>query len=125
MPISLKRMVVIADSSKEVDVLGKFPLPVEVNPFGIDLTRQCIQDSLEILGMKDIDVILRHQDGGAPLLTDGGHHIFDLHCGTIGDVDGLASLLDQVPGVVEHGLFIGLADLIIIGETDTIRTLQR
>lgn len=117
-------MVVITDASKEVEKLGAFPLPVEVNPFGLELTRRRILDTLEMLEMNNIDAVLRLDGAGAPLITDGGHHILDLHCKVIEDADTLAAVLDQIPGVVEHGLFIEIADAVIIGTDSGARTIS-
>ncbi|MBB36319.1 MAG: ribose 5-phosphate isomerase A [Hirschia sp.] len=120
-----ERMVVITDASKQVETLGAFPLPVEVNPFGMALTRKRISHALEMLGMKDISIKQRANGDGSALFTDGGHHIYDLHCGQILDVASLATMLDQIPGVVEHGLFVGLADAVIIGNETGTQTLIR
>ena len=119
------RMVVITDASKQVETLGAFPLPVEVNAFGMALTEKRIQSALEILEMKDIEVAPRINSEGSLLITDGGHHILDLQCGRIQDVESLATMLDQIPGVVEHGLFVGLADAVIIGDETGAHTLSR
>ena len=119
------RMVVIADATKAVEQLGKFPLPVEVNPFGLQLTRKRISDELTLAGMNDIDIVLRMQADGAPLITDGGHHILDVHCKAIPDADWLDQLLNRIPGVVEHGLFVSLADAVIVGTDTGARMLSR
>lgn len=118
-------MVVITDASKQVDELGAFPLPVEVNPFGMALTKARIEETLEILGMNGIHVNVRENSEGAPLLTDGGHHILDLHCKVIPDPDMLGAVLDQIPGVVEHGLFLDIADAVIIGTEAGTETIVR
>lgn len=118
------RMVVIADASKEVGVLGKFPLPIEVNPFAAELTRREIHAAVEEMEMGDTPSSWR-MAGGERLLTDGGHFILDLQCGAILDPDTLAAVLDMVPGVVEHGLFIDLAETVIIGEETGVRVLRR
>lgn len=101
------RMIVIADSSKCVETLGKFPLPIEVVPFGLGATRIVIGKVFADLGLSG-DLRMR---GGAehPFVTDGGHYILDAHLGAIPDPQALAAALVAVPGVVEHGLFIGLA----------------
>ncbi len=118
-------MVVITDKSKQVDRLGAFPLPVEVNPFGLELTKARIRETLEVLGLKGVEVALRHNKESQPLITDGGHHILDLHCKAIADADMLAAVLDQIPGVVEHGLFIDIADAVIVGTEDGAFTVAR
>lgn len=119
------RMVVIADASKQVNKLGKFPLPVEVNPFGIELTRRRIAEILSMLEVDGDKMELRQNSDGKPLITDGGHHIFDLHCKVINDPDTLGACLDQIPGVVEHGLFLDMADAVIIGEDNGARLIER
>lgn len=115
------RMVVIADAGKEVARLGKFPLPVEVNPFAAELTRRRIHDRLEIAGLGGVASSWRMATGEALLRTDGGHLILDIACVAIPDAPLLASLLDDLPGVVEHGLFIGYADEVLVGEAGGVR----
>ena len=106
-----KRMIVIADASKEVAVLGRFPLPVEVNRFGLAVTHAAIVREAASCGCEGA-VALR-QAGGADYLTDGGHLILDCHFGKIHDPEALAERLNAIPGVVEHGLFIGIASAVI------------
>lgn len=109
-------MVVIADPTKLVDRLGAFPLPVEVTPFGYTITAKKVYDALLASGVVRPQIDLRKVPGGHDLLvTDGGNHILDCHCGQILDAPQLAARLSAVPGVVEHGLFIGLARTIIVG----------
>ncbi len=108
-------MVVIADPSKQVDRLGKFPLPVEVTPFGYTITAKKVYDALVASGIERPRVELRAQPGGRLVTTDGGNHILDCHCGRIPDAEALAARLSSLPGVVEHGLFIGIARTVIIG----------
>lgn len=115
------RMVVIADASKEVKQLGRFPLPVEVNPFAADLTRREVLAHLDLVGLGGIEATWRMATAEAMLRTDGGHLILDLKCGAIPDPETLAAVLDKIPGVVEHGLFIGVADMVIVGEADGAR----
>ncbi|WP_341482605.1 ribose-5-phosphate isomerase RpiA [Microvirga solisilvae] len=103
-----RRMIVIADSSKRVAKLGKFPLPIEVVPFGLTATERAIAKLLESLGTAG-ELRLRRAKDGAPYVTDGGHFILDAHLGRIDKPNVLASTLNNIPGVVEHGLFIGLA----------------
>ncbi len=107
------RMIVITDASKRVDVLGKFPLPVEVTQFGIDLTRQKIAEALRTTNCASDEIALRVKDG-APVVTDGGHYILDCRCQKIADADALAVELSRIPGVMEHGLFIGMAEAVIV-----------
>ncbi len=109
-------MVVIADPSKQVERLGAFPLPVEVTPFGYTITAKVVYDVLCAAGIDRPRVELRKQAGSIDLLvTDGGNYILDCHCERIPDAEALAARLSNVPGVVEHGLFIGIARTVIIG----------
>ena len=103
-----RRMVVIADISKRVETLGRFPLPIEVVPFGLGATRRAVERVLRQHGIAG-EVRLRRTAAGDPLVTDGGHYILDAQCGRIDGPEALAAGLNAVPGVVEHGLFIGLA----------------
>lgn len=118
-----RRMIVITDASKRVDVLGKFPLPVEVTQFGIDLTRQKIAAALQASKCASDEIALRMKDG-APLVTDGGHYILDCRCQKIPDADGLARALSQIPGVMEHGLFIGMAEAVIVAGADGAQVIK-
>lgn len=108
-------LVIIADPSKQVERLGAFPLPVEVTPFGFTITAKQVFDELCASGIDKPRVVLRAQADGAPLVTDGGNHILDCHCGRIPDVDATAARLSSIPGVVEHGLFLAMARTVIIG----------
>jgi ribose 5-phosphate isomerase A len=105
------RMLVIADASKRVDRLGRFPLPIEVVPFGLAATRRAILDVLVREGHRDADrsLRLRTAANGEPFITDGGHLIIDAALTRIAAAPRLAQALNAVPGVVETGLFIGLA----------------
>lgn len=103
-----QRMFVIADAGKQVATLGRFPLPIEVVPFGLEATRRATAAAIAAAGASG-DLVLRKRPDGTTLLTDGGHFILDAHLGSIADPERLAALLNQVPGVVESGLFIGLA----------------
>lgn len=103
-----RRMVVIADGSKSVDRLGRFPLPIEVVPFGIEATRRAIARAVDRTGGHG-DLCLRSAANGGPFATDGGHYILDAHLGAIDAPEALAAALATIPGVVEHGLFLGLA----------------
>ena len=111
------QMIVIADAAKEVGTLGAFPLPVEVIPFGWQTTQALIEEtliSMDVLGRK---TSLR-MNGQAPFITDEGNHIMDLHLGRIGNPRQLAMVLNQMPGVVENGLFIDICDVVVIGYGD-------
>jgi ribose 5-phosphate isomerase A len=103
-----RRMLVIADGAKEVGRLGAFPLPIEVNRFGLEATRRAILSVFEGLGYGTAPLALRTAKDGAPFVTDGGHLILDAPLGAIDDAAALGAALHRVPGVVEHGLFIGL-----------------
>ena len=100
------RMIVIADDSKLVERLGAFPLPVEVNPFAHETTAQMICNAISVNGLAG-DVTLRGAEN--PFVTDGGHYIYDCALGQIDDATSLSEALLNIPGVVEHGLFLGLA----------------
>jgi len=107
-----KRMIVIADESKVVGVLGRFPLPIEINPFGQVSTRIAVEKVAQRFGLTG-ELKLRASGDGL-FTTDGGHLILDASFGRIPDAEALASALNAIPGVVEHGLFINLASLAII-----------
>ncbi|MDO5646640.1 ribose-5-phosphate isomerase RpiA [Paracoccus sp. (in: a-proteobacteria)] len=111
------RMVVIADPGKVVEQLGAFPLPVEVLAFGFETTRTLIRRALDGLDLGETDVLQRLR-GSDPVITDEGNLILDLHLKAIPDAPALARALSAIPGVVEHGLFLGLCDLAIIGRPD-------
>jgi ribose 5-phosphate isomerase A len=117
------RMIVIADESKWVRELGRFPLPIEVVPFGLAATRRAIAAAAEALGGRPT-ITARMKDGHA-FVTDGGHCILDAAFGRLGDPGSLASRLAVIPGVVEHGLFIGLAQAAIIAGAQGIRIVER
>jgi ribose 5-phosphate isomerase A len=107
-----RRMIVIADSSKAVATLGKFPLPVEVVRFGVEATRRLILKQAEATGAAGA-IVLRKSAQGEVFVSDNGNFIVDCHFGALPDPDRLAQLLSAVPGVVEHGLFIGVATAVI------------
>ncbi|MGH6810918.1 MAG: ribose-5-phosphate isomerase RpiA [Methylocella sp.] len=107
-----KRMIVIADSSKLAAVLGKFPLPVEVNVFGLEATRRMILAAAKACGC-DGEVRLRKTPGGQAFVSDNGHYVVDCFFGAIPDPDRLADRFAAIAGVVEHGLFIGIAKGVI------------
>jgi ribose 5-phosphate isomerase A len=111
------RMVVIADAAKEVAQLGAFPLPVEVIPFGWQTTKALIEETLVSFDVLGRDVTLR-MNGDRPLVTDEANYILDLHLHRIGNARQLALVLNQIPGVVENGLFIDICDIVVIGHGD-------
>ena len=107
------RMVVIADTSKKVETLGAFPLPLEVVPFGLTATRNMITALAADAGCEG-EIRVRMLSGGKPFLTDSGNLILDCHFGRIEEPEELDEALKLIPGVVENGLFIGIADLAVI-----------
>jgi ribose 5-phosphate isomerase A len=112
-------LVVIADETKPKTQLGAFPLPVEVTPFGYTFTAKKVYDVLLACGVEKPRVDLRYKpDSPELLVTDGGNYILDCRCEIIRDAPLLAARLSAVPGVVEHGLFIGLARTLIVGNDD-------
>jgi len=115
-------MVVIADASKEVPMLGRFPLPIEINPFGRRATEIAIARMAAMLGL-DGPLTLRMTAGEA-FVTDGGHYIVDASFGRIPDPEALSAGLYAIPGVVEHGLFIGMADEVVVADADGVRTVS-
>jgi ribose 5-phosphate isomerase A len=116
------RMIVIADESKLVERLGRFPLPVEVAPFGLEATRRHIARAAEACGCRG-EIRLRMRADGAVFVTDGGHWIVDCGFGAIADPPALAAALSAIPGVVGHGLFIGLAGAAILAGAQGLKIL--
>src|ERR1700719_3275952 len=112
-----RQVVIIADSSKQVAVLGKFPLPVEVIPFA----RPLIARKITALGAT---VKLRQDAKGNPFVSDEGHHILDCSFGQIPDPPALARTLSDMPGVVEHGLFIDLATVVLVAKGENVAELR-
>jgi ribose 5-phosphate isomerase A len=110
-------MIVITDASKEVDTLGAFPLPVEVIPFGWQTPQALIEETLVSMDVLARSASLR-MNGDRPFVTDEGNHILDLHLKRIGDARQMAMVLNQMPGVVENGLFIDICDTVVIGYGD-------
>lgn len=111
------QMVVIADIGKEVETLGAFPLPVEVIPFGWQTTQALIEETLVSMDVLGRTSTLR-MNNESPFVTDEGNHILDLHLNRIGDARQLAMVLNQMPGVVENGLFIDICDAVVVGFGD-------
>src|SRR5450755_3054058 len=111
-----KKMVVVADSGKMVPVLGKFPLPVEI----ISFARTVIEKKIASLGAMSK---VRTRGDGNPFITDNGNQILDCSFGKIADPGTLARALSDMPGVVEHGLFIGLASLALVGKGSSVKEL--
>src|SRR5580704_14973997 len=113
-----RQVVIIADSSKQVQVLGKFPLPVEVIPFA----QRLVTEKIAALGAI---VKLRQDAKGNPFVSDEGHHILDCSFGKIPDPPALARQLSDMPGVVEHGLFIDLATVVLVAKGESVTELRR
>ena len=109
------KMIVIADDTKKVAVLGAFDLPVEVNMFSHGATAAAIADALKATGHSGA---VKLRGGDTPFITDGGHYIYDCALGAINDSEALAQALLNVPGLVEHGLFLGYATAAILAGTD-------
>jgi ribose 5-phosphate isomerase A len=118
------RMIVIADETKWAARLGRFPLPIEVIPFGLAATRRALGDVFAKSGISGQMVVRTGTDGHA-FVTDGGHWIVDAHLGEIPDASSLARMLNSIPGVVEHGLFIGLVSVAMLAGTQGIRVVER
>jgi ribose 5-phosphate isomerase A len=118
------RMVVIADESKWVPMLGRFPLPVEVVPFGLAATKRAVERAAAAIGSPGEAVLRRAADGHA-FVTDGGHWILDAKLGRIAGPEALASRLSAIPGVVEHGLFMNMTQAAIVAGPDGARVVER
>ncbi len=117
-----QRMVVIADGSKHVTTLGAFPLPVEVEPFGLGSTERLLRRQAEGAGCHG-EITLRRKDDGSPFVTDGGKYILDCAFGQIPDPEALAEAFCAVPGIVEHGLFLGIASVALVATPEGVHTL--
>lgn len=111
------QMIVIADVAKEVAHLGQFPLPVEVVPFGWQTTKALIEETLVSLDVLGRECTLR-MNGDRPLVTDEANYLVDLHLKRIGNPRQMALVLNQIPGVVENGLFIDICDVVVVGHGD-------
>jgi ribose 5-phosphate isomerase A len=117
-------MVVIADESKFVQVLGRFPLPIEVMPFGLTATRRAVEAAAAAAGCPGGTALRLRKDGHA-FVTDGGHWILDARLERISDPKSLSDRLFHIPGVVEHGLFIGMAQAAILAGSAGARVVER
>ncbi|HEV7416114.1 ribose-5-phosphate isomerase RpiA [Tianweitania sediminis] len=117
-----KKLIVIADESKKVECLGAFPLPIEVNRFGLASTRLAIEAAAARLGLTGSIDLRSSRD--EPFVTDGGHMILDASFGRIPDSRALSTALFAIPGVVEHGLFLGLTTIAIVAGEGGIETLR-
>jgi len=121
---SSARMIVIADRTKLVPRLGRFPLSIEVLEFGQKMTAQRVVDALATLGYRDVAVTLRSRDG-LTFVSDSGNLIYDCALGAITSPPKLAALLAAIPGVVEHGLFIGMATTLIVAHPRRIQIIEK
>jgi ribose 5-phosphate isomerase A len=119
-----ERMIVIADASKRVQTLGAYPLPVEVVRFGLAATRNMVEVLAAEAGCQG-SVWLRVSDDGRPFMTDSGNFILDCAFGQIIDPEALDEALKLVPGVVENGLFLGIADMAIVAGPDGVSVFER
>jgi ribose 5-phosphate isomerase A len=115
------RMIVTADAGKRVKTLGAFPLPVEIDPFGAKATLRHVETAARELGLKG--EVTPREKSGATFVTDGGHWILDCAFGAIADPETLELLLDGIPGVIGHGLFIGLATTILCAGENGVEVL--
>lgn len=118
-----KKFVVIADASKKVEQLGAFPLPVEIDRFSFALTVGAVREAIKALGYLAADVRLRAGPAGPAFISDGGNFILDCRLGRIDDASALDRALDAIPGVIETGLFIGMADEIILAGPDGLERI--
>lgn len=119
-----KRMLVITDGSKLVNRLGRFPLPVEVVEYGHATTVRKIADVVRALGYPAIPITQRSKDG-VVFKTDGGNLIFDCGFDAIADAPALARALRDIVGVVEHGLFVGLATTLLVAREDGVEVIEK
>jgi len=119
-----KKMIVIADETKLVPRLGKYPLPIEVIEFGHTVTARHLSETFAALGYAAVPMTVRQKDG-APFKTDSGNLIYDCAFGAIQNAPKLAAAISTVPGMVEHGLFIGIATTLLISGPGEIEVIER
>jgi ribose 5-phosphate isomerase A len=117
-------MIVIVDESKWVDTLGRFPLPIEIVPFGATVTQRAVEAAAAEVGSPG-PAPLRKAANGHAFVTDGGHWLIDAQLRRIADPQSLAARLSAIPGVVEHGLFIGIARTAIVAGAAGVRVVER
>lgn len=117
------KMIVIADGSKIVPVLGRYPLPIEVNPFGLRATRVLIEGVMQAQGAEG-GLKQRAKPDGGPFLTDGGHYILDALFGRISSPEALSRALLDIPGVVQHGLFLRMAKRAYVATAEGIEVID-
>lgn len=120
---SSRYMIVIADQSKQVGTLGKFPLPIEVVPFGVNATAWKIERALRLLNLSG-KLVLRLRDG-KPFVTDSGNAIIDVALGAIPDPGRLSMYLNNIPGVVDDGLFIDICGIVLMGTDEGVKKLVK
>jgi ribose 5-phosphate isomerase A len=113
-----RQLVIVTDSSKQVPMLGRFPVPVEVITFAEPLVARKISN----LSAK---VVQRQDNTGKVYVTDEGHHILDCHFGKIPDPASLARTLSDMPGIVEHGLFVGMANVVVMAKAGDVKEFRR
>jgi ribose 5-phosphate isomerase A len=121
--VASSRVIIIADHSKRVAKLGSFPLPIEVVPFGLEATRNLITDLAADCGCEG-EITLRRDSAGQIFVTDNANYILDCGFGGLDDPEALEDALSLIPGVVDSGLFIGIADLAIIAGPDGVEILE-
>ena len=122
---SSKFMITICDASKKVETLGAVPLPIEVSKFGVNATAWKIERALIYLGYKDAKMSIRVTAQGMPFITDSGNPIIDVRLGKITDAEKLDGYLNNTPGVIETGLFIGICGVVIMGTDKGVVELTR
>lgn len=120
-----RKFIVIADASKRVAELGAFPLPVEIDRFAYALTVRAVRETLEDLGFTIPDVRLRASPAGPAFISDGGNYILDCRLKRIGNAAAVDSALTALPGVIETGLFIGVADEVILAGPQGVERIGR
>lgn len=120
-----RHIAILIDPSKEVAQLGRFPLPVEVEPFGALVTQERLAALIPNFGEPGGLARLRRDDYGEPFVTDGRNFIVDMALGKIRDADGLARAIKAITGVVDHGLFVHLCDTLITGYSDGTSVLRQ
>ncbi|PRY13042.1 ribose-5-phosphate isomerase RpiA [Kineococcus rhizosphaerae] len=118
-----RRTVIVTDESKIVTTLGRFPLPIEVLPFGWSSTTRLVARLLREHGYEVADLERRRRDGEL-VLTDSGNYLLDVELGAVRDAPALALALNQIPGVVENGLFVQMADAVVVGRSDGTADLR-
>jgi ribose 5-phosphate isomerase A len=118
-----RRMVAVVDDTKIVDLLGAFPLPIEVIPFGWQSTRRSLAELFEGVGYREVRIELRPGEDG-PRITDSGHYLLDAHLERITDKAAIADRMNLIPGVVENGLFVGVAEEMVIGHPDATADIR-